>query len=75
MIGTQSGHVKQGLKCKQCRVNIHLTCGAKVHCIDGNISPHSFPGECLPAQEEESFAEQKKVNRDKNRAGGKGLTK
>ena len=25
-----AGHVKQGLKCKHCRVNIHHTCGAKV---------------------------------------------
>ena len=25
-----AGHVKQGLKCKHCRVNIHHICGAKV---------------------------------------------
>ena len=25
-----AGHVKQGLRCKHCRVNIHQSCGAKV---------------------------------------------
>ena len=27
---TNAGHVKQGLRCKHCRVNIHQSCGAKV---------------------------------------------
>ena len=27
---TKAGHVKQGLRCKHCRVNIHQSCGAKV---------------------------------------------
>ena len=39
-----SGHVKQGLKCKHCRVNIHLTCGAKV--TSSLCSFTLFPGNC-----------------------------